>query len=75
VLVYALGALAALSVAGWIVRSPVLKAMLRGHGTDPSQWGSWQDHLENDGLGPSWRYDGHGGTRETKVNSRHTRRR
>ena len=74
-LAYAFLASAVLAVAAWILRSPVLKALLRGRGTDPSQWGSWQEHLENDGLGSSWRSDGYGGVRETKVQSRHTRRR
>jgi hypothetical protein len=58
-----------------LVRSPVLRAMLRGQGTDPSKFGSWQDHLDDIGLGPSWRSDGYGGVRETKVESLHTRRR
>jgi hypothetical protein len=75
VLGYALTALVALAVAGWILRSPVFRALVRGRGTDPSQWGSWQEHLEDDGLGPSWRSDGYGGRRETKLYSRHTRRR
>lgn len=72
---YALTALVALAVAVWILRSPVFRALVRGRGTDPSQWGSWQEHLEDDGLGPSWRSDGYGGRRETKLYSRHTRRR
>jgi hypothetical protein len=75
VLGYALTALVALAVAVWILRSPVFRALVRGRGTDPSQWGSWQEHLEDDGLGPSWRSDGYGGRRETKLYSRHTRRR
>ncbi len=58
-----------------LFRSPVFRSLLRGRGTDPSQFGSWQDHLDDIGLGPSWRSDGSGGTRETKVQSRHTRRR
>jgi hypothetical protein len=75
VLGYVLTALVALAVAIWILRSPVFRALVRGRGTDPSQWGSWQEHLEDDGLGPSWRSDGYGGRRETKLYSRHTRRR
>ena len=72
---YAFLALVALPIGLWVARSPVFRAMLRGRGTDPSRWGTWQEHLEDDGLGPSWRSDGSGGTRETKVNSKHTRRR
>jgi len=72
---YAFLAVLALAVATWAVRSPVVRAMWRGHSTDPAQWGSWQDHLEDNGLGPSWRSDGSGGKRETKVYSKHTRRR
>jgi hypothetical protein len=74
-LFYTFLAFVAVVVGSWIVRSPVFKALLRGRGTDPSQWGTWQDHLEDDGLGPSWRSDGSGGIRETKVHSKHTRRR
>ncbi len=74
-LFYVVVAIGALMVAVWVLRSPVLRAMVRGRGTDPSQWGSWQEHLEDDGLGPSWRSDGSGGRRETKLYSRHTRRR
>ncbi|HEX3222461.1 MAG TPA: hypothetical protein VHR35_07830 [Nocardioides sp.] len=58
-----------------LVRSPVFRSMLRGHTTDPSQFGTWQDHLDDIGLGPSWRSDGSGGVRESKVESKHTRRR
>jgi hypothetical protein len=63
------------AVLTWALRSPVVRALVRGRGTDPAQWGSWQDHLEDNGLGVSWRSDGTGGTRETKVQSKHTRRR
>jgi hypothetical protein len=58
-----------------LVRSPVVKAILRGHTTDPSQFGSWQDHLDDIGLGVSWRSDGTGGQRESRIQSKHTRRR
>ena len=74
-LFYVLLGLAALALAWWLVRSPVLRAMLRGRGTDPAQFGSWQDHLDDIGLGPSWRSDGSGGARESRVLSKHTRRR
>lgn len=69
-----LGLMAAV-LAVCVVRSPVFRAMLRGRGIDPSQFGTWQDHLDDIGLGPSWRSDGSGGIRETKVQSKHTRRR
>ena len=67
--------LAGLETAWWAHRSPILRAMLRGRSTDPGQWGSWVDHLYDDGLGPSWRDAGRGGDRETRVRSAHTRRR
>jgi hypothetical protein len=73
--VYALLALPALGLVFWLARSPVLRHLLRGQGVDPGQWGSWQDHLEDMGVGPSWRSDGSGGRRETRLYSRHTRRR
>ncbi|HEY3530709.1 MAG TPA: hypothetical protein VGK78_16295 [Nocardioides sp.] len=72
---YAVLGVAALSLVVWLARSPVLWALLRGRGTDPSQWGTWMDHLDDIGLGVSWRNDGYGGRRETKVLSKHTRRR
>jgi hypothetical protein len=64
-----------LAFAAWIARSPVLRAILRGRAVDPAQFGSWQDHLDDIGLGPSWRSDGSGGVRESKIQSKHTRRR
>jgi hypothetical protein len=72
---YVVLGVAGMVVACWLLRSPVLRAFLRGRATDPSQWGSWQDHLDDIGLGVSWRSDGTGGKRESKVLSRHTRRR
>jgi hypothetical protein len=72
---YALAAPLVVAVTWWVARSPVLRAMLRGRGTDPGQWGTWQDHLDDLGVGPSWRSDGSGGRRETRVYSKHTRRR
>jgi hypothetical protein len=75
VLFYALMGLVALVLAWSLVRSPVVRAMLRGRSTDPGQWGSWQDHLEDIGLGPSWRSDGSGGRRESRIYSKYTRRR
>jgi hypothetical protein len=73
--VYGLCALAGLALAVWLVRSPVTRQILRGRGVDPGQWGTWQDHLEDMGVGPSWRSDGSGGRRETRLYSRYTRRR
>ena len=52
VVFYVLLGLAAVALAWWLVRSPVLRALLRGHATDPAQFGSWQDHLDDIGLGP-----------------------
>jgi hypothetical protein len=75
VLFYVLAGLLALAVGWWLGHSPVLRALLRGRGTDPGQFGTWQDHLDDIGLGPSWRSDGSGGVRESRVQSRHTRRR
>jgi hypothetical protein len=72
---YGLVALAVLVLAIWLARSPITRQMIRGQGVDPGQWGSWQDHLEDMGVGPSWRSDGSGGRRETKLYSRYTRRR
>ena len=71
---YGLFILAGLALAVWLVRSPITKQMLRGQGVDPGQWGTWQDHLEDMGVGPSWRSDGSGGRRETKLYSKYTRR-
>jgi hypothetical protein len=72
---YAVLGVAGLALVVWLARSPVLRALLRGRGIDPSQWGTWMDHLDDIGLGVSWRNDGYGGRRETKVESKHTRRR
>jgi hypothetical protein len=73
--VYVILAIGALAFLCWLGRSPILRAMLRGHSTDPGQFGSWQDHLDDIGLGASWRSDGSGGRRETQIMSKHTRRR
>lgn len=74
-LVEVLLAIPLLALVVWIGRSPVLRAMLRGHSTDPGQFGRWQDHLDDIGLGVSWFSDGTGGERESRVQSKHTRRR
>jgi hypothetical protein len=73
--VYGFLGLLALSLAWGVARSPVTRQILRGQGIDPGQWGSWQDHLEDMGVGPSWRSDGSGGRRETRLYSKYTRRR
>ena len=73
VLFYVLAGFLALAVGWWLAHSPVLRALLRGRGTDPGQFGTWQDHLDDIGLGPSWRSDGSGGVRESRVQSKHTR--
>ena len=52
-----------------LLRSPGVLALCRGEGTDPSQFGSWQDHLDDIGLGVSWRNDGSGGRRESRSSS------
>jgi hypothetical protein len=74
-LFYGMLGVAGLSLVIWLARSPILRQMIRGSGVDPGQWGSWQDHLEDIGVGPSWRSDGSGGRRETKLYSKYTRRR
>jgi hypothetical protein len=74
-LFYGFLGLVGLALAIWILRSPVLKAFLRGRATDPGQFGSWMDHLDDIGLGTSWRNDGRGGVRESRIQSKHTRRR
>jgi hypothetical protein len=75
VVFYLIVAMAAFAVAWWLARSPVVRGMLRGRGTDPGQFGRWQDHLDDIGLGASWFSDGSGGRRESHVMSKHTRRR
>jgi hypothetical protein len=71
---YVLLGLVAVGLAWSLLRSPVLRQMIRGKGVNPGQWGTWQDHLEDMGVGPSWRSDGSGGRRETKLYSKYTRR-
>jgi hypothetical protein len=58
----------------WIVQSPVTKLLIGRRGVDPGQFGTASDHIEDIGLGPSWRSDGRGGLRESQVISKHTRR-
>jgi hypothetical protein len=75
VVAYGLLGLVGLALAFGLARSPVFWKLVRGQGTDPSQWGSWLDHLDDDGLGVSWRNDGFGGRLESKILSKHVRRR
>ena len=58
-----------------LFRSPLMRAHLRGHGSDPGQWGSHWDHLAEGGTGQSWNDDGVGGKRDSQIQSKHTRRR
>jgi hypothetical protein len=69
---YALATAFVLTLMWCALRSPVLRALLRGRGADPSRFGSWKDHLEDIGLGPSYWSDGSGGVRETRIRSKHT---
>ncbi len=71
---YAFLGLVALATSWLFAQSPVLRALLRGRGTDPGQFGTAADHIEDIGLGVSWRSDGRGGQRESKILSKHTRR-
>ena len=66
--------LVALATSWSFSQSPVLRALLRGRGTDPGQFGTAADHIEDIGLGVSWRSDGRGGLRESQVIAKHTRR-
>jgi len=75
VLFYGVLGVIALSLLAALLRSPVFWHLVRGEGVDPSQWGSWHDHLDDLGLGVSRRNDGREGRRESRVLSRHTRRR
>jgi hypothetical protein len=75
VVFYGFLGLVALGLVWALLRSPVFWKLVHGQGIDPSQWGSWLDHLDDDGLGVSWRNDGYGGRRESKVLSKHVRRR
>ena len=58
-----------------LLRSPLMRAHLRGHGSDPAQWGSQMDHHAERGFGQSWNDDGVGGKRDSQIQSKHTRRR
>jgi hypothetical protein len=75
VVFYGFLGLLGLGLAWALTRSPVFWKLVRGQGIDPSQWGSWLDHLDDDGLGVSRRNDGFGGRRESKILSKQTRRR
>ena len=71
---YSVLGLVALAIAWGFAHSPVTRALLRGHGTDPGQFGTAAEHIEDIGLGVSWRSDGRGGRRESQILSKHTRR-
>jgi hypothetical protein len=65
-----------LGIVFWATRSPVVRQLLRGRGTDPGQWGSRLDHLADQGTGGSGiNDDGSGGRRASRIQSKHTRRR
>jgi hypothetical protein len=72
-ILYILVGLVALGVVVAVVRSPTFRALMRGRGVDPGQWGSQLDHLYDRGFGASWNDDGRG-TRNSHINSPHTRR-
>ena len=60
----------------WFLRSAMFKQSRRGHGSDPSRWGTRLEHLANQGnAGHRIGDDGSGGTRATRIQSKHTRRR
>jgi hypothetical protein len=63
-----------LAIVLWAVRSPLIRAHLRGRGGDPGQWGSRLDHLADQGYGQSWNDDGRGGRRPSRLDSKHQRR-
>jgi len=65
VVVVALGA--------WFMRSAMFRQLRRGHGSDPAQWGNRLDHLFDQGTGgQAIGDDGSGGTRESRIQSKHT---
>lgn len=60
----------------WFMRSAMFKQLRRGHGSDPGQWGNRLDHLADQGTGgQAIGDDASGGTRESRIQSKHTRRR
>jgi hypothetical protein len=66
--------LVSLAVAGWAARSSLLRAHLRGRGSDPGVWGNKWEHMADQGFGQSWNDDGSGGRRASRLESRFTRR-
>jgi hypothetical protein len=69
-------AICGLGLAYRAIRSPVVRQLRRGRGTDPAQWGSRLDHLADQGTGGSSILDdGSGGRRASRIQSKHTRRR
>lgn len=71
---YSFLGLAVLGVATLIVRSPTFKAMMRGRGTDPGNFGNQLDHLYDQGSGTGWNDDGSGGRRDSRRDSPQSRR-
>ena len=64
-----------LAIGVWAARSPLMRAHFRGRGSDPAQWGNKWEHMADLGFGQSWNDDGTGGKRDSKLDSRFTRRR
>ena len=76
VIFYAVLAVIAMALGVWFMRSAMFKQLRRGHGSDPSQLGSRLDHHANQGTsGQRIGDDGSGGTRQSRIQSKHTRRR
>jgi hypothetical protein len=65
-IVYGVLALLALAFGRWLFRSPVLKQLLHGRGTDPAQYGNRWDHLQELGSGTGWNDDGSAGKRASR---------
>jgi hypothetical protein len=59
----------------WLfLRSPTVKQLMRGRGSDPAQFGTYRDHLADLGSEPGWNDDGHGGFRGSRRDSPQSRR-
>lgn len=73
-IVYILVGLMILGIGGGFVRSAMFRQLTRGRGADAGRFGSQLDHFfEQQGGGQGWRDDGRG-LRESKIQSKHTRR-
>jgi len=70
---YAFLGVLVLALVLWAIRSPLVKAHLRGRGSDPGKYRSGWDDLADRGFEPSWNDDGNGGRRESNVQSKHPR--